>query len=462
MVLALELLFRTYQKDSAKDMTEHYQALIVDDELDILELINLTLSRMNIKCVTATTVVDAKKLLQKQAFHFCLTDMRLPDGDGLEIVDYIQKLIPNMPVAVITAYGNMELAVAALKAGAFDFVSKPVNLRVLRDLVNAALKQTGIIKKEIASKYVLSGESPAINALQEMIVKVARSQAPVLIQGESGTGKELVARLIHDRSARADKPFVAVNCGAIPRDLMESEFFGYKKGSFTGANSDKMGLFQAADGGTLLLDEVGELPLYLQVKLLRVIQEKAVMPVGSAQEIPIDVRIISATHKKLNELVQRGEFRQDLFYRINVIELRIPPLRERITDIPILIQFLLGKSRQQNNQEQIKLSDEALEALIQYSFPGNVRELENILERAIALCDGHTISAKDLQLQTEPSPEVSIAAETEDLNDLLENVQKDALLQALEKNHWNRTATAKQLGITLRALRYRMQKLGLQ
>jgi two-component system response regulator PilR (NtrC family) len=461
VVRVLELLFRIYQKDSDRDMAEHYHALIIDDELDILELISLTLSRMNIRCVTATSVTEAKKLLKEQTFHFCLTDMRLPDGDGIDIVEHIQKYIPTMPVAVITAHGNMELAVAALKAGAFDFVSKPVNLRVLRDLVNAALKQTGIIRKEFASKYVLLGESTAIESLREMIIKVARSQAPVLIQGESGTGKELVARLIHDRSARADKPFVAINCGAIPRDLMESEFFGYKKGSFTGAASDKIGLFQAADGGTLLLDEVGELPLYLQVKLLRVIQEKAVMPVGSAQEIPIDVRIISATHKKLNELVQHGEFRQDLFYRINVIELRVPPLRERISDIPILVEFLLNKSTQQPQQGHIKLTDEALACLMQYSFPGNVRELENILERAIALCDGQTIYPKDLQLPAVTQPDVAITEQSEDLNELLDTVQKDALLQALEKNHWNKTATAKQLGITLRALRYRLQKLGL-
>lgn len=443
-------------------MTENYQALIIDDETDILELISLTLAKMDIQCTTATSITEAKKLLHEQSFHFCLTDMRLPDGDGLSIVEYIQKNIPTMPVAVITAYGNMELAVTALKAGAFDFVSKPVNLRILRDLVSAALKQTGIIRKIVSGKYALLGESDVIESLRQMITKVARGQAPILIQGESGTGKELVARLIHERSVRADKPFIAVNCGAIPRDLMESEFFGYKKGSFTGAIADKIGLFQAADGGTLLLDEVGELPIYLQVKLLRAIQEKAVMPVGSSKEIPVDVRIISATHKKLSELVQKGEFRQDLFYRINVIELNVPPLREHITDIPILSRFLLDKCTQQSNLPHIDITNEALEMLKQYSFPGNVRELENIIERAVALCDGQTIYPHDLQLPALAITEDVAKEKTADLDTILDTAEKDALLQALEQNHWNRTATAKQLGITLRALRYRLQKLGLQ
>lgn len=439
-----------------------YRALIIDDELDILELISLTLKKLEIECTTATNVTEAKNLLEKETFHFCLTDMRLPDGDGLAIVEYIQQNMPEVPVAVITAYGNMELAVSAIKAGAFDFVSKPLNLRVLRDLVAVALKQTKISRERIFNQSRLLGESESIVLLRQMIVKIARSQAPVLIQGESGTGKELVARLIHEQSARADKPFLAVNCGAIPTDLMESEFFGYKKGSFTGANNDKNGLFQLANGGTLLLDEIGELPLYLQVKLLRAIQEKAIMPIGSGQEVPVDVRIISATHKKLSELVQQSEFRQDLYYRLNVIELNVPPLRERVEDIPLLAAYLMQKIQgRESSTTQIRLSGSAVKALQAYSYPGNVRELENILERAIVLSDRRVIDVDDLQIQPLLGAELATNNEDSDLGDLLNSVHKTALLQALEKNHWNRTVTAKQLGITLRALRYRLKKLGL-
>jgi two-component system response regulator PilR (NtrC family) len=443
-------------------MSEVYTALIIDDEADILELISITLKQMQINCITATTVAQAKQALQHEKIHFCLTDMRLPDGDGMDIVKYIAECYPAIPVAVITAYGNIELAVNALKAGAFDFVSKPLNLHGLRDLVNAATQlQQSNTEENLDLNNRLLGNSAAIQQVRQMIAKVARSQAPVLIYGESGTGKELVARLIHEQSGRADKPFVAVNCGAIPRDLMESEFFGYKKGSFTGAVNDKIGLFQAADGGTLLLDEVGELPVFLQVKLLRAIQEKAVKPIGGVQEVPINVRIISATHQHLQELIQHGDFRQDLFYRINVIELQVPPLRERSEDIELLANDILQHQSATLGRKSLHLSEAALVQLQHYEFPGNIRELENILERAATLCEGKIIDVDDLYLPNinEKPQEETVKAS---LTEFMDTMQKDVLLQALEKNHWNRTATAKQLGITLRALRYRLQKLGLE
>ena len=376
-----------------------HRALIVDDEPDIRELLELTLGRMDIDTRSAADLADARRLLAEDRFDICLTDMRLPDGDGLDLVRHIQRQEPDLPVAVITAHGSMESAVEALKAGAFDFVSKPVNLKVLRNLISSVMKLSDdAATRERRSRDRLLGESAAMRDIRSTIEKLSRSQAPIYIWGESGTGKELVARLIHSRGPRADRPFVPVNCGAIPAELMESEFFGHRKGSFTGAVDDKDGLFQVAAGGTLFLDEVAELPLHMQVKLLRAIQEKAVRPVGARQEVPTDVRILSATHKELGELVEAGEFRQDLYYRLNVIQLRVPPLRERREDIPMLAGHCLRKLAVQNNRPGLELTADAISALSSYDFPGNVRELENILERATTLCEGHSVSYEDLQL----------------------------------------------------------------
>ncbi|HEY5720055.1 MAG TPA: sigma-54 dependent transcriptional regulator, partial [Gammaproteobacteria bacterium] len=372
-------------------------ALIVDDEPDICELVGITLQRMQVASQVAHDLAAARALLVRQRFDLCLTDMRLPDGDGLDLVRFIQQHYPELPTAVITAHGNMETAVEALKAGAFDFVSKPVDLQVLRNLAGSALRLSARPARP-ANGSTLVGDSAAMRQTRATIAKLARSQAPVYIAGESGTGKELVARMIHEQGPRAERPFVPVNCGAIPAELMESELFGHKRGSFTGAVRDKGGLFQAADGGTLLLDEVAELPLHMQVKLLRAIQEKAVRPVGAERETPVDVRILSATHKDLAELVQAGAFRQDLFYRINVIELHVPPLRERPSDIPMLAGHTLARLAAQSGIEPPELAAAALDALKQYHFPGNVRELENILERAMTLCEGNLIHREDLQL----------------------------------------------------------------
>ncbi|MCO6414239.1 MAG: sigma-54-dependent Fis family transcriptional regulator [Thiogranum sp.] len=445
-------------------------ALIVDDEPDIRELLELTLGRMNIDTRSAANLADARRLLGEARFDLCLTDMRLPDGDGLDLVDTIQQHYPDTPVAVITAHGNMETAVQALKAGAFDFVSKPVDLQVLRNLVNGAIKLASFPERDRRSRETLLGDSAIMQTIRSTIAKLSRSQAPVYISGESGTGKELVANLIHAKGPRNDKPFVPVNCGAIPSELMESEFFGHKKGSFTGAVTDKQGLFQAADGGTLFLDEVAELPLHMQVKLLRAIQEKAVRPVGEQKEIPIDVRVLSATHKDLARLVESGDFRQDLYYRINVIELHVPSLRERREDIPQLAENILGKLAGNRDDEQPHLGQEALEALQRYPFPGNVRELENILERALTLCDGAEIQLEDLALPVldvtvqheraldqPPPPPDGVA-----LEEYLEGIERNAILKALEQTHNNKTAAAKVLGITFRAMRYRLKKLGLE
>jgi len=436
-------------------------ALIIDDEPDIRELLELTLNRMGIDTIAAANISEAHTLLKQQTYDLCLTDMRLPDGNGIELVEWIQKELPTLPVAVITAYGNMELAVKALKAGAFDFVSKPVDLAILRKLVESALKlSTAHSGKQLRSRYELLGDSKAMQTIRGTIAKLARSQAPVYISGESGTGKELVARLIHNKGPRSDHAFVPVNCGAIPSELMESEFFGHKKGSFTGAISDKQGLFQAANGGTLFLDEIAELPITMQVKLLRAIQEKAVRPVGSDSEISIDVRILSATHKNLDQLVNDGNFRQDLFYRINVIQLDVPPLRDRTEDIKPLAEFCLGKIATAHKIDRPYISDDAISALQSYSFPGNVRELENILERATTLCEGSTIKDNDLNL-----PEGTGITKQDDtplLDDLLENQEKEAIIQALEKTKYNKTAAAKLLGISFRALRYRLNKLDIE
>jgi two-component system response regulator PilR (NtrC family) len=450
-------------------------ALVIDDEPGIRELLEITLERMNIGVKSAGTLDEARSLLREQLFDLCLTDMRLPDGDGLDLVAHIQDNYPNLPVAVITAHGNMEAAVRALKNGAFDFVSKPIDLQVLRNLVNTALKLRGAEDTDRRSRHVLLGDSRVIQEIRSKITKLGRSQAPIFISGESGTGKELVARLIHAMGPRAEKPFVAVNCGAIPEELMESEFFGHKKGSFTGAVADKAGLFRAAEGGTLFLDEVADLPPSLQVKLLRAIQEKSIRPVGETRETAVDVRILSATHKNLPEMVREGNFRQDLFYRINVIEVNVPPLRERRSDIPILADHLLARLASANREPRRVLTPDALEALMSYPFSGNVRELENILERAVALSDGQKISASDLDLPVEGTrsdvlikeqPEVAVPAPQPvdaaiSLETYMDDIEKRTIMRALEKTRWNRTAAARELGITFRALRYKLKKLGI-
>lgn len=447
-------------------------ALVVDDEPDIRELLELTLGRMGIDSHAAENIAQAHALLGKHTFDLCLTDMRLPDGNGIELVEHIQKNHASLPVAVITAHGSMELAISALKAGAFDFVSKPVDLHVLRNLVSAALKLSeqssqAYPVRERRSRHILLGESAAMQTIRATIAKLARSQAPVYISGESGTGKELIAHLIHDKGPRADAPFVPVNCGAIPEHLMESEFFGHKKGSFTGAAGDKDGLFQAAHGGTLFLDEVADLPLHMQVKLLRAIQEKAVRPVGAQKETPIDVRILCATHKNLAALVKDGAFREDLYYRLNVIELHAPNLRERREDIPLLAEHILEKVTRQAGagNEAPMLSRQAIQTLQGYSFPGNVRELENILERAVTLCEGNIIQAADLHLPQHAAEKAVPAAPAPvsgALEPYLDTLEKDAITKALEQTRYNKTAAAKLLGITFRALRYRLKKLEME
>ncbi len=438
-------------------------ALIVDDEPDICELLQITLNRMGIQSHTAGTLGQGKTLVGRHHYDLCLTDMRLPDGNGIELVEHIQQSQPELPVAVITAHGNVESAVQALKAGAFDFVSKPVDLQNLRNLVSTAIRVTTKEKATVQSgQHELLGDSDAMRITRATIAKLARSQAPVYIAGESGSGKELVARMIHEQGPRAGGPFVPVNCGAIPENLLESEFFGYKKGSFTGATSDKEGLFQAANQGTLFLDEVADLPMHMQVKLLRAIQEKAVRPIGSQQEVAINARILSATHKDLATLVAAGEFRQDLFYRINVIELRVPPLREHAEDIPLLAQQITQRLSTIAGYTPVTISDEAMAQLQAYHFPGNVRELENILERAITLCEGGIITAGDLQLPELQSDEESPVAESKvALDPYLDSMEKEAIKEALEKTRYNKTAAAKLLGISFRQLRYRLKKLGL-
>ena len=429
-------------------------ALVIDDEPDICELLSLTLGRMDIRAETAIDVASAKTLLTSHSFDLCLTDMRLPDGDGLELVEWMQLNAPDVPVAVITAHGNVETAVQALKLGAFDFISKPLDLNYLRSIVENALK---IDKHAQEQQSQLLGDSEPMRDLRDMIDKVARSQAPVHISGESGTGKELVARLIHDSGPRADGPFIPVNCGAIPAELMESEFFGHRKGSFTGAISDKIGLVQSADGGTLFLDEIADLPLAMQVKLLRVIQEKTVRPVGASREEPANARILSATHKNLGAMVASGEFREDLYYRINVIELAVPALRDRGDDIAALARHILNKL-----SSSTTLDDNALEALGGYPFPGNVRELENMLERAVTLCSSGTIFEADLNLRPATSADDSPANFTStDLDNQVEDVQRQAIVEALEKTRYNKTAAAKLLGLSFRQLRYRIKKLGI-
>jgi two-component system, NtrC family, response regulator PilR len=436
------------------------KVLVVDDEPDLLELLELTLSRMGLDTSRAESVADALRLLDKEQFDLCLTDMRLPDGEGLRVVEYITQRALDVPVAVITAFGSAENAVAALKAGAFDYLSKPVALEQLRALVKQALKVPE--KPQPAASYQLLGDSPAMAQVRDMIERLARSQAPVFINGESGSGKELAARMIHLKGPRAEQAFIPVNCGAIPENLMESEFFGYKKGAFTGAEGDRDGFFQAANGGTLFLDEVADLPLAMQVKLLRAIQEKKVRKVGSTTEEPVDARIISATHKKLTALVDNGEFRQDLYYRLHVIELSMPSLREMREDIPPIANAILAKLSRGGGAA---LEPEAVVALERYPFPGNVRELENILERGLSLAaDSQHITAEDLHL-TPVADEADVAMPAGDkwpLQDYLDRVERQAINEALEKTRYNRTAAAKLLGITFRAMRYRMERLGIK
>lgn len=459
--------------------------LIVDDEPDIRELLEITLGRMSLATSSAKDLASARHLLSTEDFNLCLTDMRLPDGDGIELVEYIQKEYKQMPVAVITAHGTTESAIKALKSGAFDFVSKPVDLQKLRDMVNSALRLPQDNSDEIAAADTpqsqigpsITGQSDRVMELRGQIAKLARSQAPIYISGESGSGKELAARSIHQNSSRADEPFIAVNCGAIPRELVESELFGHVKGSFTGADSDKQGLFQAAHGGTLFLDEIADLPLHTQVKLLRVIQEKAIRPVGSQNEAPVDVRILSATHKNLAKEVELGNMRQDLYFRLNVIELAVPSLRERVADIPELCFSILNKIAKENSDEVCQLSNDALEALMEYNFPGNVRELENILQRAATLCEDNIIQASNLEFISAPStasessPAAELPASTPDdsveigkdfsLEKHLESIEIEAIEKALEETRWNKTAAAKKLGMSFRSLRYRLKKLGL-
>lgn len=448
-----------------------HRVLIIDDEPDIRELLDLTLIRMGLETDSAAQLSTAIEKLNTETYQLCLTDMKLPDGDGLTIIEHIQQVCPQTPVAMITAFGSTEVAINALKAGAFDFVNKPIDIERLRTLVNTALKLDETIEQVSTSGQVqLLGNAPSIQALRNKVTKLSRSQAPVYISGESGSGKEVVARLIHANGPRANAPFVPVNCGAIPMELMESEFFGHIKGSFTGAIDNKAGLFEAAQGGTLFLDEVADLPMPMQVKLLRAIQEKAIRKVGSNDEVPIDVRILSATHKNLQSEVDQDRFRSDLFYRINVIELKVPPLRERPEDIPLLADFALERLSSEWGVEKPTLDADAQQALVDYHFAGNVRELENILERAYTLCDGSVITRLDLQLKPLSSGHAESSENTKsgdieqsfgDLEGYLEDIEKQAISAALEKTRWNKTAAAELLGISFRQLRYKLKKLHL-
>jgi two-component system response regulator PilR (NtrC family) len=457
------------------------RVLIVDDEADIRELLEITLARMGLRSEPAGTLAEARARLEEHEFELCFTDMRLPDGNGIALVQHIAKTRPGLPVAVITAYGNAEAAVESLKAGAFDFVSKPIDLQALRKLVDTALKlrkpepaksaETAAAAVPTRGDGGLLGTAPAIAALRVMIEKLSRSQAPVHVAGESGTGKELVARMIHAQSPRGDGPFVPVNCGAIPSELMESEFFGHRKGSFTGAVRDKAGLFQLAEGGTLFLDEVGDLPLHMQVKLLRALQERAVRPVGGDGELPVNVRVISATHRDLGALVALGSFRKDLYYRLNVIEIRTPPLREHAEDIPLIAAAILARLAPANGLDAVpKLDSAALRQLQSHPFPGNVRELENVLERAVALCDGERIAVNDLQLREDAAatpplavmPAATPGPVANGLEDQMEDIERSAIQQALEQARYNKTKAAALLGMSFRSLRYRIKKLGIE
>lgn len=472
-------------------------ALIIDDEPDIRELVTITVSRLGLECHAAANLSEARNVLDAYPIDLCLTDMRLPDGNGVDFVSYMQEHHPAIPVAVITAHGSMDAAVTAMKNGAFDFVSKPVNLKLLRKLIESAADAASVQEKPLSKPRQATESSPALNApskdesavagdeldqrllgqsapmqqLKKMIRKLARSQAPVLINGESGTGKELVARLIHDCGPRAEKPFIPVNCGAIPAELMESEFFGHKKGSFTGATEDKPGLFQAAEDGTLFLDEVAELPLFMQVKLLRVIQEKAVKPVGATREIPINVRIISASYKNLENEVAESRFRHDLFYRLNVIGLKVPPLRDRREDIPTLVAFVLKRIAERWGEVPYQVSESAMTRLCTMAFTGNVRELENVLERAVTLADHDELQPEDLgDCTVTPSDDALLQQSDFSLSGSpaeryhatlasAGDAETQAILEVLQQNQWNRKAAAKELGMTYRQLRYRLEKI---
>lgn len=454
-------------------MTQKFNCLIVDDETDIRELLTMTLERMDIDTYSASNVEEAKSLLKKHTFALCLTDMQMPDGTGLELVNHINEYHIGLPVAVITAHGSAENAVSALKAGAFDYLSKPLSLKQLRPVIEFALKLTSQASTSKGNALEMVGDSEPMVYVRTMINKLARSQAPVYISGESGSGKELAAKLIHKNSTRADGAFIAVNCGAIPENLMESEFFGYKKGAFTGANQDKEGMFQAASGGTLFLDEVADLPLPMQVKLLRAIQEKKVRMVGGTAEEAVDVRIISATHKNLGKMMDAGQFRQDLYYRLNVIQLKMPSLRDRPADIPLLAKILLAKLCANQAVDIPEIDSAAQRYISKMQFPGNVRELENMLERALAMSDGKLITVEDLNYESEYSTAISgtnadvkpgfNAGKNATLNlpDYLEDIEKQAIVKALEKTNNNKTAAAKLLGVSFRTLRYRLAKLGL-
>ncbi len=449
-------------------MTQKLTCLIVDDETDIRELLMMTFARMDIDAFSASGVAEAKSLLKQRQYALCLTDMQMPDGTGLELVQHISEHHAGLPVAVITAHASTENAVLALKAGAFDYLTKPISLKQLRPLIGFALKLSTQSTSQHTSTVEMIGTSEPIEHVRGMIAKLARSQAPVYISGESGSGKELAAKLIHKNSARRDGPFIAVNCGAIPENLMESEFFGYKKGAFTGANQDKEGMFQAANGGTLFLDEVADLPLAMQVKLLRAIQEKKVRMVGNTTEESVDVRIISATHKNLNAMMDSGLFRQDLYYRLNVIQLKMPALRDRPSDIPLLAKLLLSRQCASLNIAMPLIDDTAKVYIAKLQFPGNVRELENMLERALAMCNGETITVEDLmnedtfRLEATKKPSFDPDQTLEvSLSDYLEDIEKRAIIKALNKANNNKTAAAKLLGVSFRTLRYRLAKLGL-
>ena len=437
------------------------KVLVVDDEDDLRELLDMSLARMGLRASLAASVGEARERLAQERFALCLTDMRLPDGEGMELVRHIAEHHRDLPVAVITAFGSMDNAVAALKAGAFDYLAKPVSIEQLRALVRSALDLPGGEPGQVQlATDALVGEAPALMQVRELIAKLARSGAPVHIHGESGSGKERAARLIHDLGARREGPFVAVNCGAIPENLVESEFFGYVRGAFTGADADREGHFQAATGGTLFLDEVGDLPLTMQVKLLRTIQEKKVRPVGARGEVATDIRLISATHRSLKQMVEEGRFRQDLFYRLNVLELRMPSLRECRESIPQLAQTLLERIASADGKRP-QLTRAAIDALCAYPFPGNVRELENVLERAYALSAGERIDALDLGLQPVDDEVPELPAGELPLQDYLDRMERAAIEDALRKTRYNRTAAARLLGVTFRSLRYRLQRLGI-
>lgn len=450
-------------------MSQKSSCLVVDDETDIRELLVMTLDRMGVEAFSASGVEEAKVLLKQRPYALCLTDMQMSDGTGLDLVNYINEFHNGLPVAVITAHASADNAVSALKAGAFDYLAKPISLKQLRPVIEFALKLSSQSKVTTPNTLDITGDSEPIKYVRTMIAKLARSQAPVYISGESGSGKELAAKLIHQNSSRGDGAFIAVNCGAIPENLMESEFFGYKKGAFTGANQDKEGMFQAANGGTLFLDEVADLPLAMQVKLLRAIQEKKVRMVGGTSEESVDVRIISATHKNLTDMMDAGQFRQDLYYRLNVIQLKMPSLRERPSDIPSLANLLLAKLCASQNIVIPQLDDKAQAYITTLQFPGNVRELENMLERALAMSDGKTITVEDLLIENKPNskpPQHLSFSPTQaselNLTDYLEDVEKKAIVQALDKTSNNKTAAAKLLGVSFRTLRYRLAKLGLE